>query len=191
MIYTNKFINFISCIITIIIFLFFNFYFFKNPKITDEKISNIISNIKIIKENNVDEEKNITKNVDLENWYIQIPAINLSAPIAEGTNSDILSTKVGHFIDTAKDLGNIGLAAHNRGYEFNYFKDLKKLKVNDEIIYNYENFKKVYIVEKNDIIKNTDWSYLDTSKENKITLITCVENNPQYRRCIQGTEKEN
>ena len=28
------------------------------------------------------------------------------------------------------------------------------------------------------------------TEENRITLITCVENEPEYRRCIQGIEKE-
>ena len=38
------------------------------------------------------------------------------------------------------------------------------------------------------IIKDTDWSYLQETKENKLTLITCVENEPKYRRCIQAIE---
>ena len=32
------------------------------------------------------------------------------------------------------------------------------------------------------MLKNTD--------ENKITLITCLENEPEYRRCIQAIEKK-
>ena len=39
-----------------------------------------------------------------------------------------------------------------------------------------------------EIIKDTDWSKLQKSEENKITLITCVENQPEYRRCVQGIE---
>ena len=38
------------------------------------------------------------------------------------------------------------------------------------------------------IIENTDWTYLEDTEENTITLITCVENEPKYRRCIQGEE---
>ena len=40
------------------------------------------------------------------------------------------------------------------------------------------------------IIKDIDWEPLENTKENKITLITCVENEPEYRRCIQAIEKE-
>lgn len=38
------------------------------------------------------------------------------------------------------------------------------------------------------VIEETNWSYLENTVENKITLITCVENEPSYRRCIQATE---
>lgn len=102
---------------------------------------------------------------------------------------------VGHFEETSKTTGNIGLAAHNRGYKVNYFANIKKLKEGDEIIYKYYDFERKYIVAKNIIIKDTDWSELQDTKdlentEDKITLITCVENEPEYRRCIQGIYKK-
>ena len=97
---------------------------------------------------------------------------------------------VGHFEETAKINGNIGLAAHNRGYKVNYFSNLKKVKEDDEIIYQYQDYKKTYVVTKNVVIKDIDWSYLQNTKENKITLITCIENEPNYRRCVQGIEKK-
>ena len=50
--------------------------------------------------------------------------------------------------------------------------------------------KKTYKVEKIEIIENTDWSYLEKTDENKITLITCIENEPLYRRCVQAVELE-
>lgn len=51
-------------------------------------------------------------------------------------------------------------------------------------------FEKIYTVVENKIIKDTDWKDLEETEENRITLITCVENEPEYRRCIQGIEKE-
>ena len=205
MIYTNKFINFLSLIITIIIFVSFYPFIFKNNNNQVKKVYEIISNIESdIEKNNQQEDRQSKKkeknnenkdynneevsNIDLGNWYIEIPIISLKAPIAEGTSLDILSKKIGHFEDTSIELGNIGLAAHNRGYEFSFFKDLNKLKNGDEIIYTHENFKKTYIVEKNIIIKNSDWSNLEKTEDNKLTLITCVENEPDYRRCVQAEE---
>lgn len=96
---------------------------------------------------------------------------------------------IGHFEDTSKDKGNVGLAAHNRGYENNYFENLKKLKEGDVIYYYYQNNQKEYVVTDSCIIKDTDWTYLEKTEENTITLITCVENQPEYRRCIQGKEQ--
>ena len=113
----------------------------------------------------------------------------MSAEIADGTTDAIMNKYVGHFKDSPKKEGNVCLAAHNRGYPVNYFKDLKKLKKGDEIKYTYGKFQKTYIVEEIEIIEDTDWTYLENTEDNRITLITCVENEPNYRRCIQGIEK--
>lgn len=189
MIYTNKYINIISLVITVVIFLVLNFCFLSVSKNPIEDLSDKISVVENKKEE-AGSELAKEKDVELGNWYIEIPKINLKAPIAEGIDSETLNKKVGHFEDTAKTIGNIGLAGHNRGYENNFFENLKKLNINDEIIYTYENYKKTYVIDKIEIIKNTDWSYLEKSEENKITLITCVENEPLYRRCVQGVELE-
>ncbi len=125
-----------------------------------------------------------------EFWQIEIPTIALVANIEEGTDKEILNQYVGHFTTTQKEIGNIGLAAHNRGYEVNYFQDLKLLKKGDEIKYKYNEFEKVYEVEKCRIIKDTEWEYLENTEDNRLTLITCVENQPEYRRCVQAVEKK-
>ena len=191
MIYKNKFINILSFIITIILFLILNSFISQNSVISIGNVPNVISKIEFPKSLSKVKEKNDEKlDIEIGNWYIEIPSINLKAPIAEGTDKDTLNTKVGHFNETDKTVGNVGLAAHNRGYEYNYFEKLKKLKINDEIIYKYENFEKKYLITKIEIIKNTDWSYLEETEKNKITLITCVENEPQYRRCVQAEESE-
>lgn len=129
-----------------------------------------------------------TENV--EKWQIEIPTISLIANISEGTTKEVLNQYVGHFENTSKQQGNIGLAAHNRGYDVNYFKDLKLLKEGDEIKYSYNGFEKTYEVEKCRIIKDTEWEFLEETEENMLTLITCVENQPEYRRCVQAVEKE-
>jgi len=41
------------------------------------------------------------------------------------------------------------------------------------------------------VIEDTDWSYLQKTKENRITLITCVKNQPTKRLCVQGIEIKN
>ncbi len=132
------------------------------------------------------EIKNTDESINTSIWQIQIPKINLIANISEGTTNEILNEFVGHFEETAKDNGNIGLAGHNRGYKVNYFENLKDLNKGDEIIYLYNGVQRKYVVDSNSIIKDTDWSKLENTTDNRITLITCVENQPEYRRCIQG-----
>ena len=160
---------------------------FKANFISEENLNqnNSIYSNHISEKNN---EEEINQNNENE-WYIQIEKIGLKAPIQEGTNKENLEDYVGLFEESHKERGNICLAAHNRGYKNNYFSRIKELKEGDEITYTYKNIKRTYIVTKHEIIQNTDWSNLENTKENKITLITCVENEPEYRRCIQGVEK--
>lgn len=123
-----------------------------------------------------------------ENWTLEIPKIDLKANINFGTTEEVMNEFIGHFDTTEVWTGNIGLAAHNRGYPVNYFGRLKELQIGDEIKYTTIYGTKTYKVAVSTIIEDTDWSYLQETKENKLTLITCVENQPKYRRCIQAIE---
>lgn len=125
-------------------------------------------------------------NQEQNNWQIEIPKINLKAQIKEGTDPENLNKYVGHFEESQYTKGNICLAAHNRGYKVNYFKNLKTLEKGDEIIYKFKNVKLTYKVTENKIIKDTDIEVIENTKENIITLITCVENQPEKRRCVKG-----
>lgn len=151
----------------------------------EDKNENINSNIL---DQKISKEKSKSSNIKPKDWSIEIPKINLKANISEGTSKEIMDDFVGHFEETSKSNGNVGLAAHNRGYKNNYFSDLKKLKKGDKILYTCDKFKKEYVVTNHVIIENTDWTYLEDTEDNTITLITCVENEPKYRRCIQGEE---
>lgn len=192
MLYTNKFINSISLIITIIIFLILNYCIFdlNIQKIVLEAISKINPFNEISQKEESIETKNDEKQ-DLGNWYIEIPSINLKAPIVEGTALEILASNVGHFENTSNKEGNIGLAAYNDGARTNSFKDLKNVEIGDEIFYVCKDFKETYIIDIIEIIVNTNWNYLKPSDEDKITLITNIENEPNYRRCVQATAMEN
>lgn len=213
--YTTRYVNIVSLLITILIYFFliesnifinkFDFdlifiskIFKRNTILVELNSSNINQDTKenieiqnnIPKTNTEEKELNVEKEEKNLNWKIIIPKISLEAEISEGTSKEIMDKYVGHFEETSKNNGNIGLAAHNRGYNVNYFAQIKTLKENDEIIYKCYDFEKTYIVVENKIIKDTDWNCLENTEENTITLITCVENEPEYRRCIQGVEKK-
>mgnify|MGYP000508926946 FL=1 len=192
--FSHKNILLISFIISILIFIFFNQIFFKNQnKFFENSLEKIIpDNIEIeLKTPNstVAISEQYQNNIDTQkNWQIEIPKINLVAPIAEGTSTNIMNEYVGHFEETPKNKGNIGLAAHNRGYKINYFRDLKLLQKGDLIIYTYNGEISKYSVNELGIIKDTDWSKLESSSQDKLTLITCLEDEPEYRRYIQAVK---
>ncbi len=145
--------------------------------------------IEIKEENPNQTEESEKENQGINEWQLEIPIIELKAPIEEGTTKEVMDKYIGHFEETSKNNGNIGLVAHNRGFENNYFANIKKLKKGDTIIYYCNGEKREYQVEIVTIIKDTDWSYLEETEDNTITLITCVEGQREYRRCIQGKER--
>lgn len=199
----------ISIILSIVILVIVNFILIKfkesqkkdiNPTFilkTSYHLSNEKSNLV---ENNcnteeiVEEEKNI--NIDEvvlnqytdNSWRIYISKINLDAPILDGTSQENLRRGVTHFEETPVFDGNVCLAAHNRGYKYNYFQELKRLEIGDIIKYQKDQSIRTYSVVWKGKIKETDLSYLKNTKENILTLITCVENMPELRLCVQAYE---
>ena len=210
--YTKRYVNIVSLIITILIYIFliksniiqnkidFNIHlissiFKRSSVLVELSTHNINQDTKEDSEiqNNypaIQIEENLQTIKEENNWKIIIPKISLEASISEGTSKEIMDKYVGHFEETSRKSGNVGLAAHNRGYAVNYFSQIKELEEGDEIIYKYYDFEMIYTVVENKIIEDTDWEDLEETEANKITLITCVENEPEYRRCIQGIEKD-
>lgn len=184
---------------SIFIFLIFDFSVSKSIKIYEKLKNNIITSIKdnseenykeiMKKENSKEVKSEVTEEKIKEDiWQIEIPKINLVAPISEGTSQEVMLEYIGHFQNTSTWNGNVGLAAHNRGFPINYFAKLKELKKGDKIVYKTKYGVKKYLINIISVIEDTDWSYLQTTKENKITLITCVENKPSKRLCVQAIE---
>ena len=189
-------INIISLIIALLIFNAFEFAKENiNYEIPSKNI--VIENSNITNKEEPKEEKNIeeteiekqekTEEIPYE-WGLSIPKINLKAQISEGTTKEVMDKYVGHFVDTGVIKGNICLGAHNRGYPVNYFENIKSLNKNDLIFYKKEDKTYCFKVETVTVIKDTDWTYLEETEDNRITLITCVENEPDYRRCVQAVE---
>lgn len=126
------------------------------------------------------------ENANLKKWTLNIKSINLLADIEKGTKENILNQYIGHFDETNIFNGNVGLAAHNRGYPVNYFENLDKVKIGEDIYYRIDDFVKKYRINSIQVIQDTDWTYLEKTKEDIITLITCVKNKPDYRLCVQA-----
>lgn len=179
-------------LISIIVIISLNFILLKiiysQKKQTDSDF--FLKTIKLNPINNtIDVDEIVTSVYKDTNWRIQISKINLDAPILEGTEKEILRRGVGHFKSSSTWDGNVCLAAHNRGYKYNYFQEIKTLEIGDIIIYKAENGTRKYEVISNEIIQETNLSCIQNTKDNRITLITCEENKPEYRRCVQAKEK--
>lgn len=183
--YSKKEVDIIALILATILFvLVFNVYPVKSSvpklnKITEQQ-NTVQANITNVNEKETEEK------IAEEIWQLEIPKIELKAKIAEGTKKETMDQYIGHFEETSKLNGNIGLAAHNRGYPVNYFEKLKELQKYDVIIYKINDKTQVYIVETIEVIEDTNWSYLQETTDNKITLITCVENRANLRLCVQA-----
>jgi len=121
---------------------------------------------------------------------LTIEKIGLKAKVKHGSTQDILMEYIGYMPETAKYEGNIGLAAHNRGTEFSYFARLNELEKGDKVIYKTKFYERTYIVTKKKVIYDTDWSDLQTTKDNRITMITCIANKPNQRLCVQTVEEK-
>ncbi len=121
---------------------------------------------------------------------LTIEKIGLEAKVKEGSTQDILIEYIGHMPETSKYEGNIGLAAHNRGTKYAYFARLNELEKGDKVIYRTKFYERTYVITKKKVIYDTDWSELQTTKDNRITMITCIANKPNQRLCVQAVEEK-
>lgn len=181
---------FLILVILILFTIFLSLTIINNKIKSINQISNISSNIN--NEETEDSLNNLSNSKETDNniiSYLSIPSISLEkAPIKEGIDEKTLNEYIGHFPSTSKIDGNIGLAAHNRGYKNNYFMNINKLQDGDEIIYRVDDISKKYKVEKKIEIDSYDWSYLNQTADNRITLITCIDNSPTKRLVVQAVE---
>ena len=171
------------------------------------------TNIVSTNEQNLD-QTNSNKLADLPvaqvtNWQIEIEKLNLTTNIAEGTSSDVISNKVGHYTNSNILSGIIALKAYNIGESNNYFANLKELQVGDEIKYIVNENQSTYKVTSNKIIEcseslsevdeftqilnnikgnsidNEDTkTENDQSKNDILILITYVKDMPNNLRCV-------
>lgn len=156
-------------------------------------IINIIKNKNKIDETyNMIEQNNIqnTENKDLvladgTMGILKIEKIGFEGLIQDGTDLKTLDNYVGHFKNSSIFDGNVALAAHNNS---KFWKNLNKLSNGDKIIYTCLLGTKTYEVFNIKIISSDDWSLIQNSNKNLITLITCVHGKPSERLCVQGIE---
>lgn len=105
---------------------------------------------------------------------IQIPVIDVDAPIVQGDLDEQLKKGVGQHIGSANpgQNGNMVLSAHNDVYG-QIFRHLDKLVPGDEVVV-YTNQKSyVYIVEQTQIVGPLDVEVMASTADPIVTLISC------------------
>ena len=111
---------------------------------------------------------------------LEIPALDLSVRIYQGTDSKTLAKGVGHFEDTSIWNGNVCLAAHNRGAN-NYFGQIHTLDIGDKITLTTKLGTKTYEVSSVEKVSENDTSGLNPTANDQITMYTCVRNQRDNR----------
>jgi sortase A len=105
---------------------------------------------------------------------ITIPAINVDAPVVEGTGWEQLKRGVGHYLGTANpgQTGNMVLSAHNDIFG-EIFRDLDQLQDGDEIFVQTTTRSFTYVVRDTRIVEPTEVSVMDPTREPTTSLISC------------------
>lgn len=167
-------------------------YFMNKNKINYvyEEYSNDNTQKRLDTENNnteLDSTDNLMLHIDGENvlGVIKIDKINFEGLIYEGTSIQTLAKGVGHFENTPYLEGNVCLAAHNTN---SYWAKLHTLSTEDTIHYTCFLGTKEYKISSISKISETDWSSLENTDTNTLTLITCVKGQKNLRLCVQAKE---
>jgi sortase A len=105
---------------------------------------------------------------------IQIPSINVDAPIVQGDGWEQLKKGVGQYVgspDPGRD-GNVVLSAHNDVYG-EIFRYLDRLVPGDQIIIYTQQRQHVYIVDRTVLVEPTAVEVMASSGSPTVTLISC------------------
>ena len=120
---------------------------------------------------------------------LSISKIGLTVKVYESDDQmEDMEKGAAHFKSTSAWDGNVGLSGHNRtasGYGA-YFRDLHKLSPGDALVYKTALGEREYRVTTVKTIGDEDWSYLSRTTDNRLTLITCVNDNAAKRLLVQA-----
>lgn len=174
--------------IVLILIVAIGFLFSYDKKVIEQEKQNTSEQL----DNTEDVEQKVTEDDGFEEDLIgslKIEKINLNGTVKEGSTNEILRDYIGHIEETAKYDGNVGLAAHNRGNKYSYFARINELEPGDEIVYTTKYGERKYIVDTKKEILETDWSNLEGTSDNRLTLITCIKNKVNQRLCVQAVQE--
>ena len=118
---------------------------------------------------------------------IQIPSLGIEMKVWEGDTNASMAKGLGHYSSTSAWDGNVGCCGHNRGAKY-VIGSIKNMKEGDRITYTTVYGTRTYEVVSVEIIANNDWSRLQATSDNRITLTTCLADHPEKRVCVQAVQ---
>ena len=118
---------------------------------------------------------------------LKIPAINLTVKVYQGTDSAALKKGAGHFTNTSIWDGNACFAGHNRGVN-NHFGKIHTLEAGDTITLTTLLGTRTYSVASVEKVSVNDSSGTAATTDNRVTLYTCVMDQPEYRWKVTAVE---
>ena len=118
---------------------------------------------------------------------LKIPSLNINMKVWEGETNTSMAKGLGHYSSTSGWDGNVGVCGHNRSAKYT-IGSIKNLKDGDTITYTTVYGTRTYEVVTVETIASSDWSYLQATFDNRITITTCLANQPSKRVCVQAVE---
>ena len=119
---------------------------------------------------------------------VSIPSLKISMKVWEDETNESMAKGLGHYSSTSGWDGNVGVCGHNRGARY-VIGGIKDLQYGDTITYETIYGTRTYTVSYIGTISNTDWSQLQATADNRITITTCLADQPDFRVCVQAVEK--
>ncbi len=119
----------------------------------------------------------------------EIPALDIKAPVMEGTEHEVLSKAAGHFPDTgAVGSGNYCIAGHNSTIYAEIFNEMKHIETGMEMYLidnDEERTEYLYTVTENFIVEPHEIWVLEDFGDDRITIVTCTDDGTQ-RQIVVG-----
>ena len=119
---------------------------------------------------------------------IKIPSLDISMKVWEGETDASMAKGIAHYSSTSAWDGNCCFCGHNRGSAY-AIGSIKDLKTGDTITYTTVYGTRTYEVSVVETISSTDWSRLQATADNRITITTCLANQPSKRVVVQAIER--
>jgi sortase A len=116
---------------------------------------------------------------------LEIPRLDLSVVVAEGTTPDVLERSAGRLRDSALpgSDGNVVIVAHRD----TFFRTLENLRRGDQIVLESAAGSESFVVEWTRVVDPTTLEVTDSTNYSALTLVTCVPSHwvgPAPRRLV-------